>query len=59
MLPGCATWEAVGVELPDEQVYELGSAGEYELVRRVGAGEVLRVEKPFPVAFDPARLVDD
>ncbi|MFD0900866.1 Uma2 family endonuclease [Actinomadura sediminis] len=30
--------------------------GRYEIVRRVRAGEAVEVARPFPIAFDPARL---
>ncbi|MBE1534500.1 Uma2 family endonuclease [Actinomadura algeriensis] len=32
--------------------------GRYEIVRRVRSGETVEVERPFPIAFDPARLAE-
>lgn len=42
---------------PRIQVHTLDGAG-YRLAETVGSGERLRVDKPFPVAFDPAVLLE-
>jgi Uma2 family endonuclease len=45
--------------LPVLLAYELDEgAGEYRLTHEVGAGSVARLDKPFPVEFDPATLTD-
>ncbi|HVK24672.1 MAG TPA: Uma2 family endonuclease [Actinokineospora sp.] len=43
--------------LPVVVMHELAGAGEYVVRRTVGAGEVLAVDEPFPIKFDPAELV--
>jgi Uma2 family endonuclease len=44
-------------ELPVVVAHELVGLGEYKVVATVGAGEVFRIEEPFPIAFDPASLL--
>ena len=43
--------------LPVVVVHELAGSTQYTVRRTVGAGEILAVEDPFPVKFDPAELL--
>lgn len=44
-------------ELPIVVRHELVGLAEYQAVETVGAGELLRVEDPVPLSFDPADLL--
>lgn len=44
-------------ELPVVVRHELVELAEYRAVETVGAGEILQVDDPFPIRFDPAELL--